>query len=138
MRGGFSPIVGAYAYLYESQNNGYQGQGALVAHNLPQSHGGTTDANGENLTGASGEFSFTVGSACTPGSVLYVVISGGVSGGTSTNNQILETAPIGICGASGETVGSFTYVNELSTVATAYALGNFISIDNSWCRRWAR
>jgi len=130
-RGGYAALSGSFADLYQSTTNGYSGIGAFITHNLPQADGGTTAPDGENLTGKNGEFSFQTGKPCTPGAILYVVISGGSGGGTSTNNQVLETAPIGLCGTGGLTTGSFTYVNELSTVATAYALGSFINIDSS-------
>jgi len=129
--GGYAPIVGAYAQLFQSQNNGYGGAGQFLADNLFQSDGGTT-SGGHNLTGLNGEWSFDSTSyTCTSGDLLYVVISGGNSGSAGNNNNILELAPIGICGVTSGISTSFTYVNELSTIATAYALGNFITVSGS-------
>jgi len=114
--GGYSPVVGGTATLYQSQNNGYGGAGAVIATT-------TTDSNGA--------FGFTTGATCTTGSVIYVVISGGNSGAAAANSQILEIAPVETCGAGAVTVAATTIVNELSTVASAYALGNFLSINTS-------
>ncbi|MDR3734544.1 MAG: hypothetical protein P4L10_03295 [Acidobacteriaceae bacterium] len=80
---------------------------------------------------ASGYFSFAAGdytTACTANMPVYITVQGGNPGNSTghSNPASLLVAPLGICGS----LSSFTVVNELTTVATAFALSGFVNSAN--------
>ncbi len=112
--GGQQPVSGASIYLYAAGTSG-NGQGAV---NLLR-NAVLTDANGSfGLTG-----DYTCPSASTQ---VYLVSSGGNPGlATGTNNSAaLMMAALGDCGNL--TSSTFTNINEVTTVAAAYALNRFL------------
>jgi hypothetical protein len=112
-RGGEQPIVGASVRLYETQSNGYGGAGSLL----------------ESTTSLSdGSFSFSSGYTCDPGQQAYITASGGSSGG-STNPQLLLMAAVGSCTSLGS--GTVTNIDEVTTIAAAYALSGFTTINGT-------
>lgn len=117
LHGGPSPIVGATVTLYATQNNGYGGAAQQLGNTA------TTDVNGN--------FSFNNPTpyVCPTGQYAYVTAAGGNSGGNSNNNQILFLAAIGPC--ANLTTSTTIWVDELTTVAAAYALGNFTTISGT-------
>ncbi len=115
VHGGPNSIVGAAVTLYATQSNGYGGQGLPLA---------TTTTDGD------GTFSFNPSSyTCPSGQQAYVVIVGGNTGGNIDNANSMLIAAIGSCSSLNS--NTFIWVDELTTVAAAYALGNFISIDGN-------
>jgi len=112
--GGEQPIVGGLVTLYNTTTAPYGTGGSQIA---------TT------TTGSDGQFSFGSILSCTSGQEVYITISGGNSGTFSTNPQILELAGLGLCGSS--SLPSYVNINEVVTIASAYALGNFMSIDGA-------
>lgn len=88
------------------------------------------DATGVADTGlvtdaAAGAFSITENYTCpSANSLIYLTIAGGNAGGGS-NTAIELMTPLGICSNLGS--GTFIMVNEVTTVAAAYALGNYFS-----------
>ncbi len=117
LHGGQSPIAGASVTLYLAGTSA--GAAATVLGNT------TTDSQGNfsfsNVTGTGG--------LCGSGGLLYVVASGGQVGGTSNpaNPAINLMAAIGSCSA----MPGYAIVNELTTVAAAYALNGFIALGSA-------
>ena len=132
--GGTNPVIGATVKIYAtgttpgdgtSTNTGY-GVGTLLQEATKQgaSAGQDTDANGS--------FTFAGGYNCPAGQFVYLVASGGNSGAGVNANSVLVGA-LGRCedlynNVAGKYTGykgSSLYVDELTTVAAAYALGQF-------------
>jgi hypothetical protein len=117
--GGPLPIQDGIVTLYATQNNGYGGAALKLASTATDTHG---------------NFAFTPGFTCPSGQFAYITIAKGNTGGNAVNANSLLMAAMGSCDTlySGTTYnGSFIWVDELTTVAAAYALGNFITIDSS-------
>ncbi len=115
VHGGPNSIVGAAVTLYATQSNGYGGQGLVL-------DTATTDGDGT--------FSFNPSSyTCPSGQQAYIAIAGGNTGGSTDNANSMLIAAIGPCSSLNS--NTFIWVDELTTVAAAYALGNFISIDGN-------
>jgi hypothetical protein len=115
--GGEQPIVGATVTLYTTTSDPGDSYGS----------GGTLRAYSNAVTASDGSFSFNPPTyTCPSNQQAYITVSGG-SSGSSTNSQILELAGIGPCGS----LPAFVNVDEVTTVASAYALGNFMSIDST-------
>jgi hypothetical protein len=108
--GGQSPISGASIRLYAAGTTGYASTNTNVLSN-------TSLVSGSNGT-------FTFGSfTCTAGQQMYVAAVGG-NPGSGTNNNEVTVAALGDCATiigSGYTV----QMNEVTTVAAAYALAPF-------------
>ena len=140
--GGANPISGATVKVYStgttpgdgtSTNTAY-GTGTLLqeANTAP---GGTTGQD----TDASGSFSFAGGYKCPAGQFAYLAVTGGNTGANTVNANSVLVAVLGRCEDLYANVGGnytgFTggpvYVNELTTVAAAYALGRFSSVSGS-------
>jgi hypothetical protein len=114
------PVAGSTIRLYAAGTSGY-GAGALSLLTAPVS------------TDASGAFSITGQYTCpTASSQLYIVATGGNPGlGTPTNNASLALmAALGPCSLHGNQYtldpNSFININEVTTVASVYALAGFI------------
>src|ERR1700733_525501 len=130
VHGGQNPIAGAHVYLYAVNTNGYGGPGiAASSTNASVSllHSGTgTTEDGSNhyyvTTDQHGNFTITGDYSC-PSSYphTYFYALGGDSG-SGANSAITLTAPAQACNTSAS-----TDINEVSTVATAYAYAGFAS-----------
>jgi PKD repeat protein len=120
---GHQPIVGSHVHLMAAGATGY-GQPSVSL--LSASQTGYSDASGAYiLTGADGSFNWPTTYSCSPGTQIYIYASGGTTG-NGTNSAIGLMATLGAC----PTVGNFNaiqyiWVNEVTTVATAYALAGF-------------
>ncbi len=119
--GGVYPIQGATIRLMETQSNGYGG----AAKALLQT---TSDNNGY--------FTFPdTGWSCDSTQFAYITVTTGHTASNATNNNVAQIGIIGNCGQflanTGEVDGVQVYVSELSTIAAAYTLRNFITIDNT-------
>jgi len=127
VHGGPNPVVGATVTLYATQtiaspsssnNYGYGVAGTVL---------GTT------TTGANGVFSFTsTETACPSGQQAYIVAAGGKTGSNATNSAALLMAALGPCsnlveGSSGTSV----IIDEPTTIAAAYALSGFMTVNGS-------
>jgi len=121
--GGNVPIAGGNVILWETDpaTSGY----GVTAHNIES----TTTSN------PGGTFSLASGYSCTNANdYLYITITGGdVSNGSGIiNNNEVQIAALGSCatfsGNSTTQNNAWVNVNEVSTVAAAYALGNFMSV----------
>jgi len=116
--GGNAAIGNATVTLYATAANSSISNGIYVGTATPL--GTTSTAPG------TGYFSFGTVSSCTAGTQVYVTISNGDTGG-GANAQELLGSMLGPCGS----VAPYTVVNEASTIAMAYAMSSFTSIDGS-------
>jgi hypothetical protein len=76
------------------------------------------------LTGEYGGFSIADDYTCTPGHHVYLYVRGGNSGGSGANSAIGLMASLGTCPQAGNFTSTepFVFVNEVTTVAAAYAV----------------
>jgi len=124
--GGQQPIVGGHIYLMAAGTSGYGGAATSLLNNVP---GQTTeDANGNYYATTSSSGGFDLGGAysCAPGTQVYLYSSGGNPGdGSNSGAGLLAT--LGECPAAGNLAAQVPYlnVNEISTVATAFAIAGF-------------
>ena len=113
--GGQGPINGAKVYLYQVGINGYYSSSTSLA----GSGYATTDPNGS--------FSITTyAQTCVSGYPVYLYSVGGDSG-SGPNSAAGLMAALGPCPATGTLAQAYPFVNmnELSTVAMAYAVAGF-------------
>lgn len=128
VHGGAYPIKGATIRLMETQSNG-------VWSASTNSYSGTARQLLQTTSDDQGFFTFPdKGWTCDGGQYAYITVTGGHTL-TSTNNNVIQVAAIGGCSTTLATRKEIDNVNvflsELSTVATAYALSDFITIDNT-------
>jgi hypothetical protein len=119
VHGGPNPVTNATVTLYATTNAAY-GTGGTVL--------------GTATTNASGVFSFTgTETACPAGQQAYIVSAGGYTGSFSASNTAaLLMAAIGPCsGLSEGASGTHVIIDEPTTIAAAYALGQFMSITGT-------
>jgi hypothetical protein len=107
--GGQQPVAGVTLQLYQAGTTGY-GSAATTL-------GGTTQTN------ANGNFNLA-SYTCTAGSQVYLVGTGGKPTTTLTNNNLALMVGLGTCG--GTYLNGFINMNELTTVATVWALAPFM------------
>lgn len=118
---GLAAITNAHVYLYVIGTTSYGGPSTSV---LDGSITGYSDAyGGYVLSNSAGGFSIASNAVnCGAGSQAYLLISGG-SAGANSNSAIGLMAPVGACPLSASATSLL--VNEVSTVATAYALAAY-------------
>jgi hypothetical protein len=115
VRSGFAPVAGASVYLFAAGEAGYGSASTLL--NGSEGHAAVTNDDGS--------FAVTADRACpNPGSELYLVAEGGNAGAGVSPNLML-TASLGPCG--GNEIRRDITINEVTTVAFAYALSGFVS-----------
>ena len=132
VHGGQWPVKGAQVYLLAASAGGYGQQSTSLISG--------TNANGINTwnfapTDGNGNFTIANGTwGCTPGQEVYLYSVGGdsVDQPPTINNANLNAAAglmalLGECGASNSlsAVTGFIKINEITTVAAAYALSGF-------------
>ncbi len=112
VHGGQQPVAGATIQLYATGTTGYgTAASPLITGTV------TTDPNGGfNLP------TYTCPSASAP---TYLVATGGNSGYGSANPNLALMAALGPCGNL--TASTFVSINELTTVASVYALAPFMT-----------
>jgi hypothetical protein len=107
--GGRQPVIGATVNLYATGNTGYGSAATLL---------------GTATTNSAGQFSITRNSnTCASPQQLYLVSSGGDPGAGPNSAAVLVEA-LGAC-SSFTTSTTGLVINELTTVAAAYALQGF-------------
>jgi hypothetical protein len=115
------PIVGAHVYLFAANTTGY-GQASVSMVSAAET--GTSDSVGAYVAAdALGFFDLTGDYACTSGQQLYIYTLGGTTGSQPAPSAGLMAA-IGSCPSS-SSAAIFATVNEVSTIAAAYALAGF-------------
>jgi hypothetical protein len=111
--GGQQPISGASIQLYTVGTTGLKSAstGLLTA---------------PLTSGADGTFSLTGLYSCTNATDVYLVATGGNPGGGSANSAISLVAALGPCATLlANAATTFIQVNEVTTIAAAYALAPF-------------
>ena len=112
---GATPVKGATVQLYAAGLSGYGSSGAtLLAQAL------TADKNGA--------FSFTFNCPAAPGDLVYLVATGGDSG-NGPNSSIALMSALGSC--NGASFPKSVTANEVTTIASAYALSAFATFGTS-------
>jgi len=127
--GGQQPVSGSQLYVLQASNTGY---GAAATNLLTTGKTGVVAGGTYGnyvATGQYGEFDVTGDYTCTVGAPVYVLSLGGNPGmAAGTNNAALALiAPLGICPSGGFTDALQVTVNEVSTVATAYAMSGYLT-----------
>ena len=130
IHGGQQPVSGSHVYLFAANTAAYGARSLSLL--TPSAQGVATDATGAYvLTDAQGNFNLTNTYACTPNQQVYVLALGGNPGlASGTNNQALALmAALGNCPSNGSFLGDIpnVFINEVSTVAAAYALSGFMT-----------
>lgn len=118
VHGGQQPVVGSTIQLWQAGTSGY-GTGAA-----PLGASTTTLADGSfSITGAYNCASAANGS----NTLVYITATGGNPGlpGTVNNGALVLMAALGPCNSL--TPSTFININEVTTVASTYALAQFIS-----------
>jgi len=128
VHGGQSPVSGATIQLWQpgTQFNGSSAGYLISGSALTTSGEALTDANGNfDLTGQ-----YTCPSSTTP---VYITATGGnpgLSGGSINNSALVLMAALGPCGSLASLTGPIV-VNEVTTVASVYALAQFMGSGGS-------
>ncbi len=118
VQSGTVPVVGAHVYLFAADTTGY-GQPSVSL----LSGTGYSDANGAYvLSGSNGRFTLPGGYACAAHEQVYVYALGGTVGTTANSGAGLLSA-LGACGYL--SANTFVTVNEVTTVAAAYAMSGY-------------
>jgi YD repeat-containing protein len=126
VHGGQQPIANARVYLYAANTSGYGGASISI---LTSASGGTEDSNGNYYvtTGPDGSFNIASENCTTANPEVYLYSIGGNSSGnpnSGANPAIGLLAALGPCTAE-NFPSVYAVVNEVSTVATAYAIAGF-------------
>jgi hypothetical protein len=119
MFGGQAPVTGATVTLYAASTSGY----ASPATEIP---GATT------TTDSSGNFTIPAHTCpAAPGDQLFLLAVGGNPGnsGGTVNPNLVEMAALGSCNSS--TYPSFVWMDEVSTVVSAYSLSQFLTYSST-------
>ncbi len=86
---------------------------------------------GTTPSGSDGSFSFSGIVGCSTNQVVYLAEAGG-NGGAGINNNILNVAVLGYpTDANCDGLPTNVVVNEVTTVATAYAFSSFLSLSGT-------
>jgi sugar lactone lactonase YvrE len=117
VHGGQQPISGATVQLYAAGTSGNASAATpLISKTV--------------LTDANGDFNFTNDYSCAGDPMVYLVALGGnpSSGSSIDNTAIAQMAVLGDCDTlQANAAHIFINVNELTTVASVYALSGFLS-----------
>jgi streptogramin lyase len=129
-QGGRQPIAGAHIYLFAANTSSY-GAPSIPLLN-PSYPGVATDSIGPYTTTASdGSFSLSNAYTCSTGQQVYAFLTGGNPGlpQGSVNPSLGLLAVLGPCPNTGTLAGTvpFLSINEISTIAAAYALAGFMT-----------
>ena len=129
LHGGQQPIAGAHVYLFAAGTAGY---GTASTSLLSTGVSGTTtdgDGNAYVTTDANGDFDYGgLYASCPSGTQIYLLAVGGSPTGSLTgpvNPAIALSAAFGDC--ADLSASTFTEINEVTTVAMAFALNGFIA-----------
>ena len=124
VHGGQSPVSGAVIQLWSSSGAG----GGTEAD--PLISGSALTTPGVALTDANGNFDITGQYTCPASSdLVYITATGGnpgLGGNTINNSALVLMAALGPCGSLASLSGPIV-INEVTTVASVYALAQFIS-----------
>jgi len=117
---GTLPVNGASVQLYAAGTSGY---GA-----------GATAVGSPVTTAANGSFKVTYTCPAAPGDQMYLVATGGTTSTTPSapsNTGIALLTTLGTCANIPTSVPSTVTINEVTTIASAYALSPFATVNSS-------
>ncbi len=122
--GGSAALAGAHIYMLEASTNGYGQQSTSL---LQGTTTGSADGIGAYvLSDSSGNFSIPGGFNCNTNNQIYLYAAGGKAGANSTfNSGAGLLAAIGNCPPSTNANPPSYALNEVSTVAAAFAIAGF-------------
>jgi hypothetical protein len=124
VHGGQQPVSGAHVYLYAANTTGY-GEPSVSLLNSADGTVSDSDGNYYVITDASGGFTITGDYSCTQGQQVYLYAQGG-DPGSGPNSSVGLLSVLGNCPGGTFAAGTpFVEVNEVTTVAAAYALSGF-------------
>jgi hypothetical protein len=122
LHGGNQPVSGSVVKLYAAGSTGYGSAGTLLATTTTANDGYGSFKFSQVTTGATGPNGNSY--VCpTTTSMLYLIANGGNTGG-GANTSASFLAAVGACGTSAH---SFIDMNEITTVASVYALAPYIN-----------
>jgi streptogramin lyase len=131
VHGALLPVAGARIYLFAASTTGYGTQSTSLLD--PSQPGVFYDTGGAYvLTDATGAFNITGDYVCATGQQLFVVAIGGNPGlpNGQTNPNLVMMSLLGACPAGqtsfASTLSSIS-INEVTTVASVYALSGFMT-----------
>ena len=122
VHGGQQPITNAHVYLYAANTTGY-GNASV---SLLKSTGSNTFSDGTNYyvkTDSNGNFTISGDYSCPSSTSQVYIYSIGGSPGATANPVAGLMAALGTCATPITT--SFIFVDEVSTIATAYAIAGY-------------
>jgi len=120
VHGGNQPVNGAFIQLYTV------GTTALQSASTPLILPSTPSIPSPVTTDVNGNFSITGTYSCTSATQVYLVATQGDPGDVGTNPNLSLAAALGDCNTLlANAATTFLQVNELTTVAAAYALAPF-------------
>jgi len=139
VHGGQQPVVGAHVYVYAVSTSGYGGAGivastanassSLLTNYTSGSFPTAQDGNGNYYvtTDSGGNFLLNGEYTCTAGTQIYLYAVGGDPTPGVPNDAAGFLALLGQCPAGGSmaSITPTVTVNEVSTVAAAYAFAGF-------------
>jgi streptogramin lyase len=131
VHGGDQPIVGAHIYLFAANPAGYGAPSISLLN--PAQPGVAFDATGYYvLTDANGYFQIGGDYTCTSGQQVYLLSIGGNPGlpAGQVNPALYLMAAMGACPEGQTNLATtvpYVFMNEVSTVAAAYALSGFMT-----------
>lgn len=146
--GGHAPIAGSHIYLLQPGTSGIGSPATSLLGNNGATAAGTypliANVNDPHvpvgakyvLSDTSGGFNLTGAYTCTVNQPVYIYSYGGTAGSTYSTS-ISQMATLGDCPSSGNfsTAGNgqinFVFMNEVSTVASAYTFQPFTSPSNN-------
>jgi hypothetical protein len=108
--GGRQPVVGSTVTLYAVGSSAY---------------GQATALTPTATTGSDGSWSISF-SCPAAGTQIYAVVTGGNAGGGGVNGNLALSAVLGPCGESSTPLPTNANISEVTTVASAYALAQFL------------
>jgi hypothetical protein len=124
--GGQQPVTGASIYLYAAGAGGY----GSAAASLLTSSAGNQDGSGNWYvkSDSNGNWAISGDWSCPSSpspSYLYVLALGGIPAGSTANPNLALLAALGPC--SGVNSSTYVMVNEVTTVASIWALSPFMT-----------
>ena len=134
VHGGQQAVTGATIQLYTVGTSGIGSAATPLLTTTVTTSTGTGSATGGNLgngfnTLPAGSFNITADYSCTNATLVYLVATGGNSG-SGTNGAISEVAALGSCATLlANALTTTISVDELTTVAAAYALAPYSAGD---------
>jgi sugar lactone lactonase YvrE len=119
---GSQPIVSASVYLYAASTIGYQNASVSL---LTSTSGTSKDSSGNYYvtTDSAGSFTIPSGYTCPSASSQVYLLAVGGNPGSGVNNAAGLLAALGSC--ANLSASATVVVNEVSTIATAYAIAGF-------------